>query len=81
MLFRSTFPLIADTTEISAPVTNPRFARNLLVSSFPPIFWIVFSSPIPAIVSGIMVSTLLSVMIIFFVKKIHSLRLLPFSVS
>ena len=44
---------IAETTVISAPATNPRFARNRLVSSFPPILLISFTSPIFAIVKGI----------------------------
>ena len=43
----------AETTVISAPATNPRFARNRLVSSFPPILLISFTSPIFAIVKGI----------------------------
>lgn len=35
LMFTITLPPIAETTVISAPATNPRFARNRLVSSFP----------------------------------------------
>ena len=36
-MFTMTFPPIADNTVTSAPCTKPRFAKNLHVSSLPPI--------------------------------------------
>ena len=35
------------------PTTNPRVSKNFFVSSLPPILWIVFSSPAPTILRGI----------------------------
>ena len=53
LTFTIRFPPIEDTTVISVPATNPRFSRKRLVSSFPPTFTILLTSPIVAIVKGI----------------------------
>lgn len=63
LMLTITFPPIADTILTSASFTNPRFARKRLVSSFPPTFWILHFSPIPAIVKGIICISSLSVWI------------------
>ena len=55
-MFTMTFPPIADNTVTSAPCTKPRFAKNLLVSSLPPILCIVHVSPIPTIIKGMISS-------------------------
>lgn len=44
---------MALTTVTAPPTTKPRFSRCVLTSCFPLIFLIMFSSPVPANVSGI----------------------------
>ena len=60
--FPGLFPSILDTTVASAPTTNPRFSRNLLVFSFPPTRMTVLDSPAFTIAKGIIHSLLSSLL-------------------
>ena len=53
LTFTITFPPSAFTTVTLPPTTKPRSSRCFLISGLPPIFFIVFSSPIPANINGI----------------------------
>ena len=51
--FTIRFPPIAETIRTVPPVTKPRFSKCCLTSGLPPIFFMIFSSPISANVKGI----------------------------